>query len=275
MAVYSTNQNRQLYVAAGVAASLAGIQGAANLGKVYVGTDQDGCKYINQNGYGGIVRSDLIKPGSIMWANASGPKDTEIKLKAFEIDFTQAGVDPNTTASAATAAPVSGEDYILRVNFNQMYGMSDEDIYQKYGAVHAISTMKKNDFFRAMAYSLVKNFNRLYQPLIEVALGTAVGSAKIVARATKDASGNIKLYEADGTEISAASGTENTKLYLLEKSQVDEWALGTKQYTPVYFKPIVTTIINGTDEVVWGSVTDVTSTYATSVGNGYKFADLE
>jgi hypothetical protein len=56
---------------------------------------------------------------------------------------------------------------------------------------------------------------------------------------------------------------------------VDEWSLGTKQYTPVYFKPFATTIFNGNDEATWGTVTDVTSTYNQTVGNGYKYADLE
>lgn len=277
MAVYSTNQNRQLYVANGVSAettyadAIADIKGT--LGKVLVGTDKNGCKFITQNGYGGLVTSDLIDPTTIMWANVSGPKDHQIKLKAFEIDFTQDGVDSSTTANTANAKPVSGEDYILRINFTQMYGMSDEDIYQKYGAVHATSSMKKDDFFRAMAYSLVKNFSRLYQPLVQIALGTAVGSAKVVARATKDASGDIKLYEADGTEIQAANA--NTKLYILEQSQVNEWVLGTKQYTPVYFAPYATTITNSNSEVIWGKVTEVTDTYAQTIPNGYKFADLE
>ena len=87
MAVFSTNQNRQLYVAKSVENTLAGIQGADNLCKIYIGSDKDGCKFINQNGYGGIVRSDLINPKSIMWANASGPKDTEIKLKAYALEL--------------------------------------------------------------------------------------------------------------------------------------------------------------------------------------------
>ena len=249
MSVYSTNQNRQLYVVKEVSSETtvnAGINDIKQtLGKVYVGTDAEGCKFINQNGNGGIVRSDLINPDTIMWATASAPADTAIKLKAYEVDFVQDGVDQNTTASTANAQPVSGEDYILRINFTQMYGMSDEDIYQKYGAVHATASMKKYDFFKAMAYSLVKNFSRLYQPLVQIAIGTAINSSssyKVIARASKDASGDIHLYEEDDTEITYTSGTDNTKLYILEKSQVSEWSLGTKQYTPVYFKPFTTTI---------------------------------
>lgn len=270
--VFSTNQNRQLYVATAVDANL------DTLGDVAVKTDAEGGKYIIQKGHGGLVRSDIIPVGSVMWANVSGPEDTAIKLKAYEIDFASDGVDSTTTANTANAKPVSGQDYILRINFTQMYGMSDEDIYQKFGAVHATASMKKYDFFKAMAYSLVKNFSRLYQPLVQIAIGTAIDSTshyKVIDRVSKEEDGTIHLWQADGTEISYTSGTDNTKLYILEKSQVDEWALGTKQYTPVYFKPFTTTIQNGVNEVTWGKVTDVTSTYAQTVGNGYKFADLE
>lgn len=251
--VFSTNQNRQLYVAAGVGTSLAAIKGAANLGKVYVGTDANGCKFINQNGHGGIVISDLINPDTIMWANATGPKDTEIKLKAFTLTLKD--------------DPVSGQDYIVRVNFRQMYGMSDEDIYQKYGAVHAVKNMTKVQFYEEMAYSLVKNFNRLYAPLIDINVG-----GKVVARASK-INGTVKLYDETGAAITATT----TGITFQEKSQVPEWALGTKQYTPVYFEVIPTTILDSDgNEVVWGKVDTATDALTpTAVGNGYKYADLE
>jgi len=173
---FSTNQNRQLYVAKSVENAITNIQGKANLGKVFVGTDKDGCKYINQNGFGGIVRSDLIDPKSIMWATASGPKDTAIKLKAYSLEL-------KSTVNGGN--PIVGEDYIVRINFRQMYGMSDEDIYQKYGAVHAKSAVKA-DFLKEMAYSLVKNFNRLYAPLVYVGLADANGFT-LIKRASKDA----------------------------------------------------------------------------------------
>lgn len=266
--VFSTNQNRQLYVV--VSAPVGAI---SNLGDVKVGADKDGNKFITQKGHGGLVRSDLIDPNNIMWATASAPSDTSIKLKAYEIDFVPAGTaDPSATGY--NRKPISGQDYILKVDFTQLYGMSDEDIYQKFGAVHATAAMTKNDFFRAMAYSLVKNFNRLYHPLVDIAIGASMGAAKTITRATKDASGDIVLYYSGGAI--AAAPTEDTKLFILEKSQADEWALGTKQYTPVYFKafPTTVTLSDGSD-VVWGKVTDVTASRATQVGNGYMYADLE
>ena len=260
MAVYSTNQNRQLYVVKSVESSLAGIQGAANLGKVYVGTDADGHKFINQNGYGGIVRSDLIKPASIMWANASAPADMERKLKLTELTL---------NSSVNSGAPISGQDYVLRINFRQLYGMSDEDIYQKYGAVHAISGMSASDFYKEMIYSLVKNFSRLYSPLLEIAVNS-YSANNVVARAIK-VNGVTKLYNAAGSEINASI----TKILICEKSQVAEWALGTKQLVPVYFEVIPTTVTDaGGNDVVWGSIEDKWDVL-TPIGNGYDIADLE
>lgn len=258
---YSTNQNRQLYVAAGVANAYSGIQGNANIGKVFVGTDAEGNKFIQQNGYGGIVRSDLINPDKIMWANASAPKDMEKKLKAVELTL---------SSSVNSGAPISGQDYILRINFRQMYGMSDQDIYQKYGAVHAVSGMTAGDFYKEMIYSLSKNFHRLYAPLLDIAVND---KDNVVARATK-VNGVVKLYKEDGTEISATP----TKIFICEKSQVNEWALGTKQLVPVYFEVIPTTVKDaGDNDVVWGTVTEVkdAAKLPAPIGNGYSIADLE
>ena len=258
MAVYSTNQNRQLYVVADVASAFSGIQGNANLGKVFVGTDAEGNKFINQNGYGGIVRSDLVKPASIMWANASAPADMERKLKTVTLTLNSA---------VNGGAPISGEDYVVRINFRQMYGMSDEDIYQKYGAVHAVTGMTAGDFYKEMIYSLSKNFSRLYAPLLDIAVNSA---ANVVARATK-INGVVKLYAADGTEITATP----TSILILEKSQVSEWALGTKQLVPVYFEVVPTTVQDASgSDVIWGTVIEDYTTL-TPVGNGYDIADLE
>ena len=275
MAVYSTNQNRQLYVAAGIESSLASIQGAANLGKIFVGTDKDGCKFITQNGYGGIVRSDLIDPKSIMWATATGPKDTEIKLKAYALEL---------KSTVNSGNPIVGQDYIVRINFRQMYGMSDEDIYQKYGAVHAKSAVK-GDFLKEMAYSLFKNFNRLYAPLLYV--GLADGSNfTLIKSASKNASGTITFtyvptaevpasYNSGSGKYQASAISSPTKLIIAEMSQVGEWSLGTKQYTPVYFEVIPTTVTDSTlGEVEWGTVSEYTD-YNEVVGNGYNYADLE
>lgn len=259
MGVYSTNQNRQLYVATGVTNST-----PTTLGNVQVKTDANGGVFFIYKGHGGLLRSDIIDPSTIMWATASGPKDTAIKLKAYTLKLDSAVNSGN---------PISGQDYIVRVNFRQMYGISDEDIYQKYGAVHATSAMNTaatvGNFYKELAYSLVKNFSRLYAPLIEIVI-----NGKTIARASK-INGEVKLYEADGTEITVTAGY-NEGITFKEKSQVDEWALGTKPYVPVYFDVIPTTITDtDKNEVTWGKVTKVADASLDTVKNGYKFADLE
>ena len=266
MSVYSTNQNRQLYVVTSVENSLDAIKANTNenLGKVFVGTDVDGNKYVNQHGHGGLVRSDLINPDSIMWATASGPKDTQVNLKAVTLKLDD----------AFSENVITGQDYIVRVNFRQLYGMSDEDIYQKFGAVHATAAMANNVslFYKEMIYSLVKNFSRLYAPLLELGVND---KNNIVARASKDANG-VHLYNGDGDEIEA----DVEQIYIAEKSQLAEWALGTKRYTSVYFEVFPTTVINtlvDNEEGVWGKVTPVTDEdeLPTPVGNGHIYADLE
>jgi hypothetical protein len=103
-----------------------------------------------------------------------------------------------------------------------MYGMSDEDIYQKYGAVHAKSALKA-DLFKEMAYSLVKNFNRLYTPLVYVGLADATNFT-LIKSATKDTSGNITFTYIPAADLGSPSGYQDsaisspTKLIIAEMS---------------------------------------------------------
>jgi hypothetical protein len=108
---------------------------------------------------------------------------------------------------------------------------------------------------------------------LEIAVNSYSAST-VVTKATK-VNGTVHLYNAAGTEISAAV----TKILICEKSQVSEWALGTKQLVPVFFEVIPTTVTDASgSEVVWGDTvtkTDPTATGMTPVGNGYNIADLE
>ena len=262
--VFSTNQNRQFYAAAEAvdknAAGKVTLTKASTKGAVQVGIDVEGRVFIAQNGYGGIVRSDLINPKSIMWATATAPADMVHVLKQYKLEL----ADGTTLRS--------GQDYILRINFRQFYGMSDEDIYQKYGAVHCTAAMVNDAFlfWKELAYSVVKNFGKENNALEFVIAG------KVIARATK-VNGAIKFYDATNSEIDAKNANS---LIINEKSQVDEWVLGTKQLQTVQFEVIPTTVYDADgNEYTWGKVTDTTYTSGnptlTPVGNGYNIADLE
>lgn len=254
MAVFSTNQNRQMYVVneATVQANVNALNGASvKVGSVAAVKNQKGDCYLVQKGHGGLVRSDLITPGSVVCAHASAPADTEIKLKSFKVEL-----DGNL---------VVGQDYILRVNFRQAFGMSDEETYVKDAAVHTYNGMSTAKFYTELAASLVRNFKRLYSPLIEISNGTSVA-----VRVGKNTSGETTLYDASGAVVSFTNC-----VYLNEMSQENQWILGRAQYTPVYYEVIPTTIVKDGEEVVWGKVTNNTEAYAKSVGNGYNTADLE
>ena len=143
--VGSTNQNRQMYVATAQKASVAKTDAAgtiavkSNTAKTemyfnYVGADKT------------VMRSDLIKVDSIMYAKATPAADLKMKLKSV------------TVSLAGTLK--AGEDYILRINILQAFGKADDHVYQKFGAVRATSGMTPESFWAAMKQSLERNFSK-------------------------------------------------------------------------------------------------------------------
>ena len=143
--VGSTNQNRQMYVATAQKASVAKTDAAgtiavkSNTAKTemyfnYVGADKT------------VMRSDLIKVDSIMYAKATKADALKLKLKSVKVSL------------ADNLIP--GEDYILRINIQQAFGKGDDTTYQKFGAVRATSSMTPTTFWAAMKQSLDRNFSK-------------------------------------------------------------------------------------------------------------------
>ena len=145
MGVFSTNQNRQMYVATAQKASVAKTDAAGTIAVKsntantemyfnYVGADKT------------VMRSDLIKVDSIMYAKATPAADLKLKLKSVKV----------TLASDL----IPGEDYVLRINIQQAFGKGDDTTYQKFGAVRATSGMNAEAFWKAMKQSLDRNFSK-------------------------------------------------------------------------------------------------------------------
>lgn len=204
MAVFSTNQNRQFYYAGDYKDTKDEVKAP---GDITVLTDKESNVYFMQKGHGGIVRSDMINPALVSYAKISTPEDMQTKLKAVKVTL---DTDVNE------GAPIVGEDYILRVNFRAAYGPSDEDIYQRYGAVHVTkATEAPAKFWEAMGASLQKNLKK-NSPL-EV------------------------VVEADG-------------VILKEKDPSADWVLGISKLTTAQFDVIPTTVYDDGVQVVWGKV---------------------
>lgn len=93
-----------------------------------------------------VMRSDLIKVDSIMYAKATKADALKLKLKSVKVSL------------ADNLIP--GEDYILRINIQQAFGKGDDTTYQKFGAVRATSSMTPQTFWAAMKQSLDRNFSK-------------------------------------------------------------------------------------------------------------------
>lgn len=93
-----------------------------------------------------VMRSDLIKIDSIMYAKATKADALKLKLKSVKVSLAD--------------ALIPGEDYILRINIQQAFGKGDDTTYQKFGAVRATSGMTPTTFWTAMKQSLDRNFSK-------------------------------------------------------------------------------------------------------------------
>lgn len=145
MGVFSTNQNRQMYVATANKSSVASTDAAgtiavkSNTAKTemyfnYVGADKT------------VMRSDIIPLDKITYTKATNADALKLKLKSVTVSL--------------AGDLVVGEDYVLRINIQQAFGKGDDTTYQKFGAVRATSGMTADTFWKAMKESLDRNFSK-------------------------------------------------------------------------------------------------------------------
>lgn len=259
MAVFSTDQNRQFYYAGAYQAST-----LTNPGDVKVVKDKDNNLHIQQLGKGGIVKTDVIDVTKIIGAKASAPADMQKKLKQVNLTL---------SAECNGGKPIAGEDYLVRINFHQLYGMGDEDIYQKYGVVGATSAMETTTdlFWLTLAQSLFKNFKRTFSPLLEIGLLTAGDSDTVNTTKVTSITYINGVWKVNGNKVTP--GTTYKGIAIIEKSLIDEWVLGTAKLETINFEVLPTTVYDGTQDIVWGVTEKVIS--GSSIGNGYDTADLE
>lgn len=247
MATFSTNQNRQLYVAT----AYGDVKADSDTGTITVKTLDNGVDkeiYLQYKGADTVLKSDRIQVRNLDYVKATDKKDlvTPLKSKLITLDSDVNGGNP-----------VSGQDYILRIVLRQWYGMSDEDVYFKEGAVHATASMTAAQFYQKMVDSLNLSFGR--------EVGAHVSTK---ADGTVEGSNPYLKFEASASGIT-----------ITEKEQ--PWTLGTEAQEPVLFDAVPTTIYTDGADVIWGKVEDKTPTKANvtvgtnGYGNGKKIADLE
>ena len=247
MAVFSTNQNRHLFVVNSVftiaanatSAAVATALDGASVGNIAVRVTSNGVEkelHFLYKGVNGVLKSDKIQVKNISYAKAIAAADMAVPLKKIEVEL--------------AANPVAGQDYVLRINFKNFFGMSDEHQYFKDAAVRATTGMTKAQFMAAMVNALNLSFSR--------EVGATTTSNPYLSFTVSD-----------------------DKLVIEEKEQ--EWTLGTQKLERVNFEVQPTTIFDGVSDVIWAKqnattgyyYTDVTSANTNKIGNGKMIADLE
>ena len=245
MSVFSTNQVRQLYVVSKYSASSVGATSA--IGELSVGTDDTSLYFGYKGADGTIMRSDRIT------FDKETPSVTVTEATSLRRPLKAVSVTLNSNINGG--APVGGQDYLLRLYFRQYVGMSDEDVYLKYGSVHATSGMSAQKFYKELAISTAKNLAKELVPLLDVYLTTSSSKVAVLSK---------------GKVLSVGDG-EYTGILLVEVEQ--EWTLGIKPQTDVYFEVQTPSIYVDGDEVLWGVVENKDS--GLFVTDGKKIADLE
>lgn len=266
MSVFSTNQVRQLYVAKELKTPHVLASDAA--GSIAVKNDTaKNHMYFEYKGADNLMRSDLIDIKNILYAKATDADDMAHKLKSVTVTL-----DTNVNGGA----PVAGQDYILKIVFKQYVGMSDEDQYFKYGMVHAYAGMNADEFYKALALSIAKNFSREAVPLIKIEVQSKTTKSKggfdsngymVVTPTTKD---NGKSDTTNPYYATDALVTDISSIRITEVEQ--PWRLGVMAQTPVYFTVQPVAVMVNDDERIWATVTEGTNG---TIGNGKKIADLE
>ena len=219
--VFSVNQNRHLYVVNAYSADgVTEASAAGTIGVKAVGEGNEKELFFTYKGADTVLRTDRIPLKNLNYIKAVAAEEMRIPLKKVEV----------TLDSAVNGgAIVGGQDYVLRINFRQFYGLGDKNEYVKDAAVHGITGMTASDFYKKMVQSLNAAFSR--------ELG-----------ATKTTNPYLD-FAVDNT-------TTATKIIITEKPQ--KWTLGIEEQQRVYFDVFPTQIFTNNDEPIWGVVTDAT-----------------
>lgn len=243
MAVYSTNQNRQFYVATASGA----VSAASNPGTIKAKITPEGELFFIYKGKApgaeGLQCSDRIPLKNLDYVKVIPSSAMETKMRKIYLTLAE--------------DPIAGQNYVLRIAFKQFHGMSDEHQYFKDAVVKATSDIaSKSDFYKEMVNALNRAFSR------------EVG-------ATSDSNPYLAF--------SVDNNSTATKIIIEEKEQVFDKALGKFERVLFDIIPTFITTGEGEDAVwldkdsTTGNyyTEETTAGNLTTVKNGNQIAALE
>ena len=249
MAVFSTNQVRQLYVVDNVASSESAL---ATAGDVFAKKSGDDIYFKYVGALGDTMRTDIVNQKQLIYTSVATSDKLAYKLKGQKITL-----NPNVNGGK----PIEGRDYLLRVLFSEYIGISPVDKTLKYGTVHITPGMTASDFYAEMAYSLMQSQKKEPNPIMNVAV--------------------IVSGTFEGNEVSDTDTLQDVKdmgtiegIVIFEAGQ--PWHLGVMPQGVIKIDAQVTRITyNGDDTIFWGVVEDATMPSSYVLPEGQKIADLE
>ena len=249
--MFTENQVRQFYVANSVAAPAIDAAGTVvatdAAGKAQLVTKGDDAYFLYSGSIqGDLQRSDLIKKCNVMDVRLTDAADLVHKMKKVEV----------TLASLnGSNAPIVGQDYILNVAIHDYVSMDYNTTKVKYGVARATTTTA-SDLYKAIAVSLAKNFKREPVKLIKVFLKGING----------EVDGSKKASEITGTA---------TAIVIEEAEQPWRRGAAPQEFVNFEVNPSTVYVQALNDDLVWGTVTDVTASNTNVLPNSKKVADME
>lgn len=249
--MFTENQVRQFYVANSVAAPAIDAAGTVvatdAAGKAQLVTKGDDAYFLYSGAIvGDLQRSDLIKKCNVVDVRLTDAADLVHKMKKVEV----------TLASLnGSNAPIVGQDYILNVAIHDYVSMDYNTTKVKYGVARATTTTA-SDLYKAIAVSLAKNFKREPVKLIKVSLNGING----------EVDGSKKASEITGTA---------TAIVIEEAEQPWRRGAAPQEFVNFEVSPSTVYVQALNDDLVWGTVTDVTASNTNVLPNSKKVADME
>jgi hypothetical protein len=211
MAVFSTNQNRQFYVAVASVTSE-----PATLGDLKIGSTDDNKIFFKYLGKGGLLRSDLIDKASITYARVTRKAELQRKLKQAVITVDAKALDEGNL--------IAGQDYIVRIYIHNYLAPGDAHTAIKYGAVHATAGMKPAQFYTELAKSLTQNFSREATPLLTFTAAESGVTVKEVEQPWAQDTVNFEIVPAsvlvDGDEVLWATTNGEGKVAVTDSATI-------------------------------------------------------
>lgn len=232
MAIFTTNSVRHFYV---LKSKKNSVEGLTTAGDYILSETQDGKKYFQYMGEGGLIFSDLIDPKTIThvkYTEGKGTPTSKITVKLPE-----------------KASVVAGQDYVIRVKVLSHYSPAQEAAMFQFGVAHANNEMVNDPkkFWEALAKSLNANVNKGEEKLFNITVPEE-GKSLVIEEIAQTKNYKRGIYSVKPV---------NFEVYTSESTLYFAGEEGGEGYY---------------ETMLWGKTTREDST---PIPNAYKIADME